>query len=207
MLNMLRFVKAGGYQQSALWEEATEAGYWQNGAFKGRFDNEWRTAPMDFGEKFMQPNQPVVVFPGMKGLAFLPVVEQGMAKKHLLPAGWNVSLPSEAEWEKAARGGMLIPVNQSSWAFGKLKEILKLESRRLIIHNQPGVIPGGMNLMQKKPIPVKARSVLPALWAVFRAVVSPYGVMDLCGNVWEWTRSTNKKYPYKAQRRARGDNS
>ena len=84
----------------------------------------------------------------------------------LIRQGWQVSLPSETEWEKAARGedGRIFP-------WGNPFDENKANTYEVGIGDTSavGCFPGG---------------------------ASPYGVVDLSGNVWEWTHSSNGNYPY-----------
>ncbi|HNB41402.1 MAG TPA: SUMF1/EgtB/PvdO family nonheme iron enzyme, partial [Anaerolineales bacterium] len=94
---------------------------------------------------------------------------------------FTVTLPSEAEWEKAARGGLPSPDRRG--AGGEVRNF-----------------PWGVDVNLDK---VNGNMVIGRTSAVgaFPLGKSPYDLQDMSGNVWEWTRSLwgkdyNLEYTY-----------
>jgi toxoflavin biosynthesis protein ToxD len=92
-------------------------------------------------------------------------------------SGKAITLPSEAQWEKAARGGFS-PVTDGedlegarAYPWGEIWDETKCNSSELGIG---GTTPVG----------------------IFPDGVSPSGCLDMAGNVWEWTSTRKKDYPY-----------
>ena len=140
-----RFVESGGYADPRYW---TAGGH-------GR-----RPAPDTWEEQLQFPNRPVVGVSWYEALAYCR------------SAGG--SLPSEAEWERAARG---TEGGQFPWG-----------------NEWPGPKRCNYGNNIGHPTPV----------GVYPQGATPEGIHDLAGNVWEWTRSlwgtelgtADFRYPY-----------
>lgn len=141
------FVNGDGYTNRDYW---TEAG-WSWKADKLHPEIYWNDS------KWHIPDHPVVGVTWYEAYAFT----QWLSNK----VGYTVHLPTEAEWEKAARGadGRIYPYGD------------KFDPTKANVHET--------GLGKTSPV------------TQFPNGASPYGVMDISGNVWEWCLS-NWSNPY-----------
>ena len=196
------FVEADGYQDTRYWQEAREAGVWREGRVKSRFgdeswDESW-AAPYDWGTPFNLPNHPVVGVTWYEALAFARWLTEVWRTAGWLGPESTVRLPSEAEWEKAVRGGMEVP--ERPWSAA----IKQLRARKPMGELVPNSNPVRRYPWGDEPVPDWANYDDTGVGATstagcFPGGASPYGVLDMSGNVWEWTRSLWGKDPIRPE--------
>jgi formylglycine-generating enzyme required for sulfatase activity len=142
-----RFVEAKGYEDRAFW---TEAGWqWK--------EESRRTGPERYGGEFDRPDHPVVGVSWYEAVAYCNWLTQAMRAGGELGPDEVVRLPTEAEWEKAARSD-----DGREWPWGDEFDPARAntaESRRRCTTPVGEYSPAGD---------------------------SPYGCADMGGNVWEW---------------------
>jgi formylglycine-generating enzyme required for sulfatase activity len=148
------------------------------------FANDARLTPTKTACLEGVPNHPVGSVHWLEALAYCawltkklrewddtPEPLHGLLRGHSGHA-WQVTLPSEAEWEKAARGEM----NERRFPWGNVDD------------------PNRANYSEAS---IRSTSAT----GCFAGGASSYGVEELAGNVWEWTRSVYDVYPYIAGER------
>jgi formylglycine-generating enzyme required for sulfatase activity len=139
----------GGYDNPGYW---TEAGWqWREGSDV--------TEPETYGGVYDLPNHPVVMVSWYEALAFCRWLDEQLHQRGELSKGEHVTLPTEAEWEKAARGtdGRRYP-----WGDEPDSNRANYGDTGIGTTSAVGIFPGGQ---------------------------TPYGCLDMSGNVWEWCRT------------------
>ena len=169
-----RFIDAGGYGAREHW---SDAGWkWLHRPAEEQKDLEpWRQRGGRTEPKFWQypalgarrSNRPVVGVTWYEAQAYCAWLTRHLSSSGKLGPGEVVTLPSEAEWEKAARGD-----DGRWWPWGNEWDPRRANTREGEVGatTAVGLYPDGK---------------------------SPCHALDMAGNVWEWTRSVYKPYPYK----------
>jgi formylglycine-generating enzyme required for sulfatase activity len=195
------FVTQGGYREVAYWPEAVAVERWREGQVLGWKRLGWRDRPADYGFPFNLPNHPVTGITFFEALAFTRWLTERWQAQGYLASGWTVLLPSEAEWELAARGGLHIP------AVPYLTPITNLLTTRPVkLRTNP--YPQRLFPWQNRERDPENEAEIEANFGntgikttnrpgLFPRGAGPHGIEELSGNVWEWTRTQYAPYPYR----------
>jgi formylglycine-generating enzyme required for sulfatase activity len=106
--------------------------------------------------------------------------------------GENVTLPTEAQWEYACRGGTATPLNYGdlNTDFSTQANLADWTIRDLVydVRDQypPDLVPRDARFKDGKLVTADVGTYKPNAW----------GLHDMHGNAWEWTRSAYRPYPY-----------
>jgi formylglycine-generating enzyme required for sulfatase activity len=163
-----RFIAANGYDASQpWWDAAARAWLARNDAATSDLETyqkrqhkdrpEWWEDP-HYGSA--RPNHPVVGISWYEATAFAKWLTL------YLHDGYSYYLPSELEWEYAARG-----TKRNMYAWGNSKPDAERVNFDQIYNGTTTV-------------------------GCFSSGATQHGLLDLAGNVWEWTRSAYCSYPY-----------
>jgi len=173
------FLEAGGYDSPDWWSEAGRV--WRSGDWHSPGQDEetvdWlkqrpaplRNRPMWWDEQHTYSNRPVVGVSWFESTAYCCWLDAQVKAAGAFPRpdGYVVRLSTEAEWEKAARCA-----DDRRYPWGNQdwdEERANIGPSEIGHATAVGMYPRG---------------------------ASPSGIHDLSGNVWEWTYSLNRPYPY-----------
>jgi formylglycine-generating enzyme required for sulfatase activity len=163
-------------EQWAKFDAAHDSRYEHKGSWKF---NEW-----DLGWPLNGLRQPVIRVSQQEAAAFCRWLS---GKTNL-----KVELPTEAQWEYACRAGSAAPLSYGAVDadFSRYANLADYKIRDLVydVRDQypPDLVPREPRFNDGKLVTADVGSFLPNAW----------GLHDMHGNAWEWTRTALRPYPY-----------
>ena len=166
-------------EQYARFDPSHDSRYEHKGSW---MFNEW-----DLGWDLNRPDQPVVRVSQEKAVAFCAWLSEKTGEK--------VMLPTEAQWEYACRAGTggALSYGDLDADFSQYGNMADVTIRGLAYHvrdqNPPDLVPRDSRYNDLALVSAGIGGYKPNAW----------GLHDMHGNVWEWTRSSYAPYPYDAE--------
>ncbi|MBK6432537.1 SUMF1/EgtB/PvdO family nonheme iron enzyme [Candidatus Amarolinea dominans] len=151
-----RFVTAGGYAAQ------NEQKWWSEQGRKDKRQYGWTEPRFWDDSRFNHDSQPVVGVSWYEANAYCAWLTEHLRGQGLISGGQAVRLPTQAEWEQAARS-----TDGRAYPWGPTFDAARANTRE-------------SSLQQSTPI-----------W-MYPDGQTPEGVWDMAGNVWEWTDDVDK---------------
>lgn len=167
------FWKSGGYQEKRWWEIAGLNWLHRSIEDENKMKLEkWRcrngrTEPAFWNDPQLGiPNRPVVGVTWFEAMSYCAWLNEHLQLSGELPKGYVARLPTEAEWEKAARGN-----DGRYWPWGNewKEDCANTRGTNLLTTSSVGIFITGKN---------------------------QYNILDMAGNTRDWCHSLFIKYPY-----------
>jgi len=201
------FVADGGYDKRQYWTDVGWAEKEKPQRRSWHAENDpllpW-TGPRYQGESFSLPNYPVIGVSWYESVAYCHWLTEKLQERGELGADWVVRLPTEAEWEKAARGtdGRSYPWGDNEPTDKLCNFIGDFELKQMPTSLPPLIPPNWREIMTFFHECYEFGKFLWSLVAITRGTTlvgqyspqgdSPYGCVDMAGNVQEWTASASE---------------
>ena len=178
-----KFVEAGGYKDDKTWWDKQGVD-WRNGSFDSKVVNEeyktclaqrsvdLRQQPMRWVEQEKLVTRPVSGITWFEARAYARWLTKELGKEIVatkLAAGYEIRLPTEIQWERAARAASNVAADTRRWTWGN---DVNLADQRANLNQTVG-----------------------SVCAVGLYPPSPIGLCDMAGNAWEWMDNLYRSKP------------
>lgn len=165
-----QFINVGYSDRARLW--------WTRQGWEWKVRNQ-RILPWLWDDTdFNQPDQPVIGVSWYEAAAFANWLNWHLL--HVLPKGYSVRLPTEAEWEIAGTFDRELGRCRYPW--------------------------GSEDPNPERVVYDQSKLEHPASVGSCPSGAAPCGAQDMAGNVWEWTTSSFAEYPEQSHKRRRDVN-